>query len=80
MKSTLSLEEMGKLDKVCELIFEKNFLKDFSFPKNRWEMLFDSDKETKDKFRDVSSETDDKDSCDEQADPPSADERKKGII
>ena len=43
-------------------------------------MLFDSDKETKDKFRDVSSETDDKDSCDEQADPPSADERKKGII
>ena len=64
MKSTLSLEEMGKLDKVCELIFEKNFLKDFSFPKNRWEMLFDLDKVTKNKISDVSSE-DDKDSCDE---------------
>lgn len=67
-KNNLSFEEMSQLQKIYELISEKNLLKNYCFPKNRWELLLGSDSETKKKinglsFKEESEEN--KNNCDE---------------
>ena len=55
-KNNLSFEEMEQLQKICELVSEKNLLKKYSFPKYKWKMLLECENETKDKVNDLSSE------------------------
>ena len=82
-ENTLSFEEITKLDKIFEIISEKNLLKNNSLSNNRWEMLFEFDKEINEKVNNISSEDDscdDENSSDEEFNPTFVDKRKKAKI
>ena len=82
-ENTLSFEEITKLDKIFEIISEKNLLKNNSLSNNRWEMLFEFDKEINEKGNNISSEDDswdDENSSDEEFNPTFVDKRKKAKI